>query len=130
MDGSSSFFSPSSFMHSASHKLYIFFFHSAVDSAAAGAGTLEVQVTHKGQPVRAECRKVAEGQYHYTFKPLNVGRYEVRATFNGDVIPGRCSKTDLIIIEVGKKYINLSPSLLSQSKMLLHFLCDYLKKKP
>ncbi|XP_012945870.1 filamin-B, partial [Aplysia californica] len=54
----------------------------------AGAGTLEVLVTHKGQPVRAECQRVGEGKYTYTFKPTQVGRYEVKATFNGDTIPG------------------------------------------
>ncbi|XP_055869095.1 filamin-C-like isoform X3 [Biomphalaria glabrata] len=59
-----------------------------IDSSTAGTGALEVLVTHKGQPVRAECSKISEGQYHYTFKPLTVGRYEVKATFNGDTIPG------------------------------------------
>lgn len=66
-----------------------FYLCSIVDSASAGAGTLEVQITHKGHPVHAECRKLAESRYYYTFKPLNVGRYEVKATFNGNTIPGR-----------------------------------------
>ncbi|GFO22811.1 low quality protein: filamin-a-like [Plakobranchus ocellatus] len=64
-----------------------------IDSSAAGAGTLEVEVTHRGQAVRTECYKQAEGRYHYTFRPKEVGRYEVKATFNGDSIPG----TPLII---------------------------------
>ena len=59
-----------------------------VDSSAAGAGTLEVEVTHRGQAVRTECYKLAEGRHSYTFRPKEVGRYEVRATFNGETIPG------------------------------------------
>ncbi|GFR83448.1 filamin-A [Elysia marginata] len=64
-----------------------------IDSSAAGAGTLEVEVTHRGQPVRTECYKLSEGRHSYTFRPREVGRYEVRASFNGDTIPG----TPLII---------------------------------
>ncbi|XP_059143816.1 filamin-B-like, partial [Physella acuta] len=59
-----------------------------IDTSSAGAGNLDVQITHKGQPVHAECHQIDDGQFNYTFKPLSVGRYEVKATFNGDTIPG------------------------------------------
>ena len=60
----------------------------SVDASAAGVGDLEAVVTHRGHVVPTHCEPVADGRYRYTFKPRDIGHYDVTVTFNDEQIPG------------------------------------------
>ncbi|XP_076454407.1 filamin-A-like [Babylonia areolata] len=59
-----------------------------VDTSAAGCGDLDIDISHEGQKVKTGQKEVGDGRYRYAFLPGETGQFEVRATFNGDNIPG------------------------------------------
>ncbi|XP_070173160.1 filamin-A-like isoform X2 [Littorina saxatilis] len=59
-----------------------------IDTSKAGVGDLDAVVTHHGQRLHTERESLGDGKYRYTFMPPETGHYEVKATFNGETIPG------------------------------------------
>ncbi|KAK7485457.1 hypothetical protein BaRGS_00023267, partial [Batillaria attramentaria] len=59
-----------------------------IDTSAAGVGDLEAIVTHHGHIVHTQRESLGDGRFRYAFFPPDTGHYEVKATYNEDLIPG------------------------------------------